>query len=164
MSWISWQDSSAGNRAQRVISVAMIHLRNGKSVGTRTPWFLFIILRIPANAYTQASISRAHLAPEKCKFLLDERPQKGLLKKTTSWRDGWIEREGKGTWCSQTKNYINIPLFASMVFLLWIEWLLFTTKILFYTEYWWNIFEKSILEMKINIKVGMEKWRLKFIY
>lgn len=81
MSWISWQDSSAGNRAQRVISVAMIHLRNGKSVGTRTPWFLFIILRIPANAYTQASISRAHLRRKNANFCSTNDRKRGFLKR-----------------------------------------------------------------------------------
>lgn len=154
MSWISWQDPSVGNRAQRVISVAMIHLRNGKSVGTRTPWFLFIIP--PANAYTQASISRAHLRRKNANFCSTNDRKRGFLKRPHHGEDGWIEREGKGTWRSQAKNYINIPLLASMVLLLWIEWLLFATRILFYTGYFWKYFPFWRDENKC-VNVGIQK-------
>lgn len=67
---------------EHVISVAMIHLRNGKSVGTRTAWFLFIMLCTLANVYAiharSSSITRA-TSPQKCKF---SRPREELFEKT----------------------------------------------------------------------------------
>lgn len=67
---------------EHVISVAMIHLRNEKSVGTRTAWFLFIMLCALANVYAiharSSSITHA-TSPQKCKF---SRPREELFGKT----------------------------------------------------------------------------------
>lgn len=59
--YLEFRDRIHRPRRKRVISVAMIHLRNGKSVGTRTAWFLFIMPRAQANAYiyTHGHRSRA---------------------------------------------------------------------------------------------------------
>lgn len=86
MRYFEFRDRIHRPGQKHVISVTMIHLRNGKSVGTRTAWFLFIMLCALANVYAiharSSSITRA-TSPEECKF---SQPREELFEKTQQRR------------------------------------------------------------------------------